>query len=89
MTNEDAMYRPRYLSLYKIVGFKAFAYEGYAGIYIAAKKQILFRKTRKKKIKNLRNLFCKSPLKVCKKCDGQTRPRPGGSEHHLRKRIPF
>ena len=49
MTNEDATYRPRYLSSYKIVvGFKAFAYEGYAGIYIAAKKQILFRKTRKK-----------------------------------------
>ena len=40
MTNEDAMYRPRYLSLYKIVGIKAFANEGYA-----AKKQ---RKTRKK-----------------------------------------
>ena len=59
MTNEDAMYRPRYLSLYKIVGFKAFAYEGYAGIYIAAKKQIFFRKTRKKKSKIYATCFVK------------------------------
>ena len=77
--SEDATYRPKYLSF---VSLKLLLHTREKNLSQHKNKYCLGKLQNNSKIYSF--FFIKVHSKFARKCDGQTRPLPGGSKHHLK-----